>query len=192
MTNLPSSNERYWGPSGHMVNNPKWDADGMIDELKRLHADGLSAGKIAKKLGFSSRNAVIGKLHRLGIVKSRPVGQRAHIERPALSRGEKIAKGLSDYNAAHRIREQKKHKPRIKLPEDQMPSIAPEMPIPANEFDAAIPLEERRTLLELTSFTCRWPCGDPSTADFYFCGADADLNNHRPYCGVHTMRAIRR
>jgi GcrA cell cycle regulator len=191
MTNLPSSNERYWGPSGHMVNNPKWDADRMIDELKRLHNEGFSAGKIAKKLGFSSRNAVIGKLHRLGIVKSRPVGQRAHIERPALSRGEKIAKGLYDYSTTKRINEQRKHKPRVKLPEDEAPSIAPVVyNTDGAAFDAAIPVEERRTLLELTSFTCRWPCGDPSTADFYFCGGFADIST--PYCKQHTMRAIRR
>jgi GcrA cell cycle regulator len=191
MTNLPSSNERYWGPSGHMVNNPKWDADGMIDELKRLHNEGFSAGKIAKKLGFSSRNAVIGKLHRLGIVKSRPVGQRAHIERPALSRGEKIAKGLYDYSTTKRINEQRKHKPRVKLPEDEAPSIAPVVyNADGAAFDEAIPFEQRRTLLELTSFTCRWPCGDPSTPDFYFCGSAAELST--PYCQHHTMRAIRR
>jgi GcrA cell cycle regulator len=195
MTNMPTTNERYWGPSGgsRRSYNPKWDDEGNVKELRQLHADGFSAGKIAKKLGFSSRNAVIGKLHRLGIVKSRPVGQRAHLNQPALpvSRGEKISKGLYDYSTVKRINEQRKHKPRVKLPEDETPPIVPEITNTLGAaFDAAIPIEERRTLLELTSFTCRWPIGDPSTADFYFCGGYADIE--KPYCRVHTMRAIRR
>lgn len=191
MTNLPTTSERYWGPSGNTVQNPKWDPEGNEVELKKLHGEGFSAGKIAKKLGFSSRNAVIGKLHRLGIVKPKPIGQRAHLNHPAppVTRGEKISKGLHDYATTKRINEQRQHKPRVKLPEDQLPPLAPEMPLPDNEFDAAIPLEQRRTLLELTSFTCRWPCGNPASPEFYFCGGPADLA--ASYCRVHTMRARR-
>jgi GcrA cell cycle regulator len=190
MTNMPTTNERYWGPSG-TIKNPKWDPDGNETELKKLHGEGFSAGKIARKLGFSSRNAVIGKLHRLGIVKSRPVGQHAHLKAaPTMSRGEKIAKGLNDFATAKRINEQKQHKPRVRLTEDLPPPIAPEMPILPNEFDEAIPVEQRRTLLELTSFTCRWPCGNPASNEFYFCGGQTDLVH--VYCHPHTMRATRR
>jgi GcrA cell cycle regulator len=193
MTNMPTTSERYWGPSGKSkaLANPKWGKEGLIDELKKLHADGLSAGKIATKLGFSSRNAVIGKLHRLGIVKSRSIGQRAYINKPSLSQGEKIAKGLQDFATAKRINTQKKHKLRVKLPEDEAPPIAPEISNTLGAaFDAAIPLEERRTLLELTSFTCRWPIGSPTEKDFYFCGGQTDLVH--VYCRHHTMRATRR
>ena len=193
MVNMPTTSERYWGPTGSAVKNPKWDNEGLIDELKKLNNEGLSAGKIARKLGFSSRNAVIGKLHRLGIVKSRPVGQHAHIDRPSQpsARGEKISKGLHDFATAKRINEQKAHKPRVKLPEDETPPIASVVyNTDGAAFDAAVPLEQRRTLLELTGFTCRWPCGNPASPEFYFCGGDTDLVH--PYCYPHTMRATRR
>lgn len=193
MTNLPTTSERYWGPTGSAVKNPKWVPEGNEKELRKLYAEGLSGGKIAKKLGFSSRNAIIGKLHRLGLVKERPIGERAaHLNpiKSPLSRGEKIAKGLQDYSTTKRINEQKAHKPRVKLPEDEAPPVVPVMyNADGAAFDAAIPLEQRRTLLELTSFTCRWPCGDPSTTNFYFCGGPADIT--QPYCRVHTMRARR-
>lgn len=192
MVNMPTTSERYWGPSGKskFTNNPKWDPEGNEVELKKLHGEGLSAGKIAKKLGFSSRNAVIGKLHRLGIVKSRPIGQRAYVDRSPVTRGEKISKGLHDFATAKRINEQKAHKPRVKLPEDEAPPVVPVMyNADGAAFDAAIPVEQRRTLLELTSFTCRWPCGNPASPEFYFCGGPADLA--ASYCRVHTMRARR-
>ena len=194
MTIMPTTNERYWGPTGTAVKNPKWDPEGNEKELKKLYDEGLSGGKIAKKLGFSSRNAIISKLHRLGLVKSRPIGERsAHLNplKTPLSRGEKIAKGLQDYSTTKRINEQKHHKPRVKLPEDETPPIAPVVyNVDGAAFDAAIPLEQRRTLLELTGFTCRWPCGNPASKEFYFCGGPADLA--APYCRVHTIRAIRR
>jgi GcrA cell cycle regulator len=42
---------------------------------------------------------------------------------------------------------------------------------------------QRRTLLELTEETCRWPIGDPATQDFYFCGGKTVTGV--PYCGYH-------
>ncbi len=193
MTNLPTTNERYWAPSGSTVKNPKWSTEGLIDELKKLWGEGLSAGKIAKKLGFSSRNAIISKLHRLGIVRTGQISKRSNLEWPprqTLSRGEKIARGFNDFAMAKRINQQKKHKPRVKLPEDEAPPVVPVVyNVDGAAFDAAIPLEQRRTLLELTSFTCRWPCGNPASPEFYFCGGPADLA--ASYCRVHTMRARR-
>jgi GcrA cell cycle regulator len=46
-----------------------------------------------------------------------------------------------------------------------------------------IPQEQRKTLLQLNEHTCRWPVGDPGSAEFYFCGGDA--TNEMPYCGYH-------
>jgi GcrA cell cycle regulator len=55
--------------------------------------------------------------------------------------------------------------------------------------DADISLAQRRSLLELASHDCRWPVGDPSTADFFFCGAE--VLRGKPYCRAHGERARR-
>lgn len=52
------------------------------------------------------------------------------------------------------------------------------------------PLEQRKTLLELTNETCRWPEGEPRTAEFFFCGAEeADFTRGRVYCRRHAAMA---
>ena len=53
--------------------------------------------------------------------------------------------------------------------------------------DNIIPMGQRRTILELTEDTCRWPIGDPGTSDFYFCGGNA--SSGLPYCAFHSRVA---
>ena len=50
-----------------------------------------------------------------------------------------------------------------------------------------IPVEQRKTLLQLTEKTCRWPVGDPGSTDFFFCGGDTV--NDLPYCSYHSRVA---
>jgi GcrA cell cycle regulator len=50
-----------------------------------------------------------------------------------------------------------------------------------------IPIGQRCTILELTESTCRWPIGDPSAADFFFCGGKTVEG--LPYCGYHSRIA---
>lgn len=59
------------------------------------------------------------------------------------------------------------------------------------EFDAAIPLEQRRKSDELTSSTCHWPVGDPKDPAFFFCGGETyrDPGGEELYCGHHCLRA---
>lgn len=54
-------------------------------------------------------------------------------------------------------------------------------------IDNVIPMGQRRTLLELNEFTCRWPIGDPGTPDFFFCGTQAVTG--LPYCACHSRIA---
>lgn len=187
-TQAVTTDERYWGPSGSGVGNPKW-TDELVILLKKLWVvDHLSAGKIAVKLGFSSRNAVISKLHRLGIGRNKEI----NYGRRGLTRNEAISKGLKDHVVAQRINQQRKHRPRVKLLEDAPPLATSEMQeLVITQDDNTIPLEQRRTLLELTPFCCRWPVGEPNSKDFFFCGAPADLTIKRPYCINHTLRACR-
>ena len=46
-----------------------------------------------------------------------------------------------------------------------------------------IPEGQRRTILTLTEATCRWPVGDPSGDQFYFCGGASEIG--QPYCEDH-------
>ncbi len=51
-----------------------------------------------------------------------------------------------------------------------------------------IPLEQRKTLLQLTEKTCHWPVGDPGSPDFFFCGGESA--NDQPYCSFHAPRGL--
>ena len=57
--------------------------DDRVEQLKKLWADGLSASQIASKLGEVTRNAVIGKVHRLGLA-GRATTSRVRTARPQI------------------------------------------------------------------------------------------------------------
>jgi GcrA cell cycle regulator len=144
--------------------------DERVELLKKLWADGLSASQIAGELGGITRNAVIGKVHRLGLsgrAKSpssaapRPRKARStmlRVSRPAI-RGNTALQHAYDYE------------------------VEPEQEL----VEKVIPIGQRRTLLELTEATCRWPIGDPGTTDFFFCGGNTVES--LPYCAYHSRVA---
>jgi GcrA cell cycle regulator len=148
--------------------------DERVELLKKLWADGLSCSHIAGELGGVTRNAVIGKLHRLGLSgrarsgpfsapRPRKVRSRVHMLRPRVARPSMRASTMLlhafDYDVA---------------PEPEMP-------------DNIIPIGQRRTLGELTEATCRWPIGDPGSCDFFFCGGHTVST--LPYCVYHSRIA---
>jgi len=57
------------------------------------------------------------------------------------------------------------------------------------EGDDEIPVEQRRTVLQLTSKTCAWPVGDPKLPGFFFCGGET--HNEECYCKRHCWAAYR-
>ncbi|HZP78919.1 MAG TPA: GcrA family cell cycle regulator [Pseudolabrys sp.] len=145
--------------------------DERVELLKKLWADGLSASQIAGELGGITRNAVIGKVHRLGLsgrAKSpssaapRPRKARAthmlRVSRPSI-RGNTALQHAYDYE------------------------VEPEPEV----IEKVIPIGQRRTLLELTEATCRWPIGDPGSTDFFFCGGNTVES--LPYCAYHSRVA---
>ena len=155
------------------VGGESW-TDERITLLKALWADGLSAGQIAGELGGITRNAVIGKVHRLGLV-----GRAARTPRAA-----------STPRAPRYV-----PRPAVRQSGD-FPPVAPEPEPPAVVDDLEIPAEQRRTLLQLTPDTCRWPIGEPSTPDFYFCGAKPGDGVYCPhhariaYNGIPAQRRV--
>src|ERR1700756_3191542 len=146
--------------------------DERVENLKKLWTDGLSASQIAAELGGITRNAVIGKVHRLGLsgrAKSptsaapRPRKARAHSH---MLRGSRPAiRGNTALAHAYEV------------------EVEPEPEL----VDNIIPLGQRRTILELTEETCRWPIGDPGSPEFFFCGGHTIAG--LPYCAYHSRVA---
>lgn len=159
------------------INNIKWTVEGE-DLLRQHYKNGLSCSQIAFAINSElrtafSRNAVIGKIHRLGL-DGRPRPASGPRPRP---RAEGSRRYRQDLN---RIQE-KRAKIRIQYAQ---PIIEVTEIIEAPTVDdLAIPIEQRKTLLELNENTCRWPVGDPQASDFFFCGAAPKAGS--PYCSCH-------
>ena len=147
-------------------------SDERVEQLKKLWEAGLSASQIAAELGNVTRNAVIGKVHRLGL-SGRAKSPSSSVPRPRKARPAqhimRISRPVSRGNTAL--------------------AHAFEMEIEADPIaiDNVVPMSQRKTLLELTEDTCHWPVGDPGSADFYFCGGKSLTG--LPYCGHHSRIA---
>ncbi|MGE0408161.1 MAG: GcrA family cell cycle regulator [Amphiplicatus sp.] len=137
--------------------------DERVELLKKLWAEGLSASQIASKMGGVTRNAVIGKVHRLGL------SGRAAPAKPQRGRsldGEEA--GIEEF--AHE------------------PVMRPVIPEP--EFIAPLVLEggDRTTVSTLKGNMCKWPIGDPARDDFHFCGQSTPAG--KSYCAYHAHLAF--
>ncbi len=145
--------------------------DERVECLKKLWLDGISASQIAKQLGGVTRNAVIGKVHRLGLSGRATPSQPA---RPAF----KAPRPPRPVSAAPVM-------PRRVAP--QQPAPAPVV-VSAPRLPAALPEQPgSATVLTLGAHMCKWPIGDPSTDEFTFCGKRA--GDEGPYCVEHARLA---
>jgi GcrA cell cycle regulator len=151
--------------------------DERVDHLKKMWLDGLSASQIANELGHNiTRNAVIGKVHRLGLsgrVKSpNPAPTRIRTK----TRAEEETRGHSPISHGN-----------LALAAETRPAPAP-APRAAHTH-VVIPMSERVTIMELRECMCRWPLGDPSNAEFRYCGAKMQAGAGGPYCTYHARIA---
>lgn len=139
-----------------------------VEILKKLWLEGLSASQIAKQLGGVTRNAVIGKVHRLGLSGRAAPSQPT---RPAF-RTPRPPRPVSSAPAAHRRHDG----PRLEgVPRALLrPAGFVEQPGTA-------------TVLTLGAHMCKWPIGDPASAEFTFCGRRA--GDEGPYCVEHARLA---
>lgn len=147
-----------------------------VELLKQLWAEGLTASQVAARLGDGiSRNAVIGKVHRLGLSGRQPPSHAAS-PRPRRPRQPSPPGRQPVVSGATAVA----RKPDYRL----QPRPEPE-PQPIRLVD--IPRSERINILMLTDKTCRWPIGDPGTEDFCFCGRTPKAGV--PYCDYHASIA---
>lgn len=152
--------------------------DERVELLKKLWSEGLSASQIAGRLGGVTRNAVIGKVHRLGL-SGRATTSRMKSHRPR-ARAAAAA-------TARRMQQKTRFAPQGNSIVRNLFQPEAEPFVPAVE-ELVIPLKERRTIQTLTECSCRWPIGDPQAADFHFCGKNKV--NGLPYCEFHARRAF--
>ncbi|WP_324755084.1 GcrA family cell cycle regulator [Roseovarius sp. Pro17] len=188
-------------------------SDERVETLKKMWGEGQSASQIAKELGGVTRNAVIGKVHRLGLSNRNGGAGSAAASgasaQPDAGKAPKAATKSPAKAAAKPAGKAAAPKPAAKAapqpePEEAAPApvvtrikpiIPAGQPLPpqpsTNEIDpkALAKVSEvekkakRLSLMELTSRTCKWPVGDPATDDFWFCGLTVQAG--KPYCEAH-------
>lgn len=136
--------------------------DERIDQLKQLWEKGLTASQIADKLaGGISRNAVIGKAHRLGL-KARPSPVKS-------------GEGVPGVEASAEVRPAAASAPVAEVPRPKPVAARPAAPVTSSSG--------KTSLLDLSDKICKWPIGHPGEPDFHFCGKPAQATF--PYCGEH-------
>jgi GcrA cell cycle regulator len=187
--------------------------DERVETLKRMWSEGQSASAIAKELGGVTRNAVIGKVHRLGLSNRNDEPEAAPAPAPEPVTDKKIDRKPAP--AAEPARPEPQPEvaaaPADPAPEEPVsqpvftpvprrPIVPAGQPLPpqpsANEISpetlASVREVEKRarklTLMELTERTCKWPIGDPATEKFWFCGLPSQAG--KPYCEAHVSVAF--
>ncbi len=185
-----------------------WDS-GMLKKLKALVGKGLSTAEMGKKLGMS-KNAVVGKLNRLGwnAKAAEPVEKKAVKDKKTIKTTatdskkapvKKIKKTISDV-VVHVIEKKtvakksvaapkkvaddtKKDVQKIKLPEVKTASKKTKKDLALHE----LLIQHALQMANLKPNQCRWPIGDPDSDNFHFCGEQ--VFSGKPYCYEHCRQA---
>ena len=130
------------------------------EKLKELWKKGHTASQIASLLGNTTRNAVIGKAHRLNL-EARAISKRS----------------------APKVNTENNVKPETKIQKHGRKAR-----FKALLLDKSFEPENPKKLEELTDETCKWPVGHPYEATFYFCGRKP--MEKFPYCKLHVLYAF--
>ena len=158
--------------------------DERVELLKKLWTEGLSASQIAGRLGSGvTRNAVIGKVHRLNL-SGRVQQQRPAQPRAPRKQREPSLPGRQQWHAEHadgrRPCAEADDAGRAQPRQQSLPE-----PQPVRLVD--LPKGGRVTILHLSDKTCKWPIGDPGSEEFCFCGHGP--RDGSPYCEYHARLA---
>jgi GcrA cell cycle regulator len=147
-----------------------------VELLKRLWADGLSASQIATQLGGVTRNAVIGKVHRLNLSgRAKPATSSPRPRKARAAQPHRHAAGARAFVSGNTA---------LKIHAPPVPRRAP-APVPIE--DLVVPISLKVSLLALNDQMCKWPIGDPGSEGFHFCG-HRNFNG-LPYCEYHSRLA---
>jgi GcrA cell cycle regulator len=149
-----------------------------IELLQKLWLEGWSASRIAAELGPPiTRNAVIGKVYRLGLSGHAKAAASNVLASPSHQKAPR--------RPAHRHANSPQAVGNTAL---AFHPLVIEAPAPQTAKDVVVPIFEPVTILELRESMCRWPIGDPAQPEFRFCGAKK-LPGQGPYCACHSRIA---
>ncbi|MGE3643847.1 MAG: GcrA family cell cycle regulator [Beijerinckiaceae bacterium] len=151
--------------------------DERVEQLRKLWMDGLSASQIANTLGSGiTRNAVIGKVHRLGLsgrVKA-PSSSKPRV-RSSQPRQSRVQRRPGGGGAVHG---------NTALAYQARPYV---QPVARALEEIVVPMSNPVTIMDLKESMCRFPLGDPQTPEFRYCGGKSETGI--PYCPFHTRIA---
>ena len=136
-----------------------WTSE-KVEKLKELWSKGRTASQIAEALGDTTRNAVIGKAHRLNLEARAP----------------------SKKSNSPKSRENRQVMRRSPAPMSRKAKFQSIL------LDKNFEAENPKSLEELTEETCKWPIGHPNEEKFYFCGRKPE--GEFPYCKLHVLYAF--
>lgn len=157
--------------------------DERVETLRKLWAEGLSASQIAAQLGGVSRNAVIGKVHRLklssrGRATAAPARQKKAQgagSAKSVTRSATVTRTVTASVGATALQQQFDAEPVTRQYLRPLENVV-------------VPISQRLQLVQLNERTCKWPNGDPLSEDFHFCGNDSAESG--PYCTYHARIAF--
>ncbi len=152
--------------------------DDRVARLSKLWADGLSASQIAADLGGVTRNAVIGKVHRLGLSgRVKPAGKSGGAAR------RKPTSTRKPGGARTTTRPNPRDSGTAGTKTQRHDDVLLKEPV-----SLEAPTSRKITLMQLTETTCKWPTGDPTMPGFSFCGHNSQ--DDKPYCEFHSKLAF--
>ena len=190
-----------------------WD-NATLKKLKALTCKGLSTSEIGKRLGMS-KNAIVGKLNRLGW--NAKAGGAASADIPDVDSKKTAKKPAAKTAAAKKVpakpvtpvAKKTTAKPAAKkspVPKIETPKVDVKKTVAKKEVPAKKTADSKTTVvaaknmavhqriiqhsLEMANLKpnqCRWPIGDPDSEDFHFCGETVFVG--KPYCYEHCKQA---
>lgn len=172
--------------------------DERVATLSKMWGEGQSASQIAKELGGVTRNAVIGKVHRLGLSNRATTTTKPKATKPAAkprvkAKAKETPVKVSTSKSITEI-------PQARDIPRKRPIITAGKPLPPQPSASEVSAEalanvaeiekkaKKLNLMQLTERTCKWPIGDPATDDFWFCGHSVQAG--KPYCETHVAVAF--
>jgi GcrA cell cycle regulator len=182
--------------------------DERVAILKKMWLDGNSASEIAKELGNITRNAVIGKVHRLGLsnrdtnisksgatptkaIKNAKRGRPPKVNQEPKKRGRpQKPKGPTDFREKINDADQSiGSSTNSKLSHESNLEVVSDLSEETIKNLLKVEMKSKKiSLMELTERTCKWPIGDPATDTFWFCGHESEPG--KPYCKTHISIAF--
>jgi len=152
--------------------------DERVELLKQLWLDGKSASQISSILGGGvTRNAVIGKVHRLGLA-GRPKSP-AVVAAPIRSPRARV----TSQRLGNAIVQRPRSIGNTALAFSHDYDIESQNDVDRN---VVLPMSVKVTIVDLKEAMCKWPLGDPATPEFRYCGASSPES---PYCSFHAWLA---